>query len=95
MEDEERQKGGDRKERGSLRLTARGCLSLAGRTAEGVRHLPTPETEVSQPPLLGPWGSTCQQLSPQLLGGGSSTVAPWHLPRFISGATAESWGWGD
>lgn len=52
----ERQKGGDRKERGSLRLTARGCLSLAGRKEEGVRDIsPTPETEVSQPPLLGPW----------------------------------------
>lgn len=60
MEDEEKQKGGDRKERGSLRLTARGCLSLAGRMEEGARHLPTPEIEVSQPPLLGPWGSTCE-----------------------------------
>ena len=77
-----------------LKIVMLGTAFIVNRQLE-FRHLPTPETEVSQPPLLGPWGSTCQQLSPQLLGGGSSTVAPWHLPRFISGATAESWGWGD
>lgn len=57
------------------------------------------QRDVSPPPKLNSpshpsWdpGAPLVSRSPQLLGGASSTVAPWHLPRFISGATAESWG---
>lgn len=41
-------------------------------------------------PSWGPGPTDYEQLSPQLQGGGSSTEASWHLPQFISGATAES-----
>lgn len=51
-------------------------------------------------PSWGPGPTVCEQLSPQLQGGGSSTEASWHLPQLfmepqLSPEGGEGgWNWG-